>query len=450
MAKQTLIEIAESRPDVLDTAKAQGGDPFTAGTGANQWLNDWWNKAGKFEFPDVVLSQPPAPQIQPDSPISSETLAPTEEIDLSETPSDSAIDDSDILVSGITEQNKLATEAADKLEADKIAKEENLTSLLKEFEGEGPEQAAAEEEAGIPGFQTEQADIRGQITVLTAEYNQLKTQEEAMKTAREGTPGFTLSEISGQQAKIAREFRSRKNLVASDLTLLQAKDLALSGRILAAQNMVNRAVNLKYNGILREIETEKFQLGLISGRLNDAQQRQADAFETQLEQQKDEINEKKDVEKQIQNIMLGLAGIAPNDVLEQISQSDSVLEATKIASPYLKEEEETKETPTIKLTASERTATLRKSAITLARPELENSRGTDGYVDPKIYMQLRADYAEAIGDVSQFDNTFASMLSPKERVRLGVGKAVGLKVDEAASGACPAGTVKNPFSGECE
>ena len=60
---KNLIDIANSRPDVLNTAKAQGGDPFTAGTGANTWLNNWFNSAGKNEYPGTTLTQPSnAPQ----------------------------------------------------------------------------------------------------------------------------------------------------------------------------------------------------------------------------------------------------------------------------------------------------------------------------------------------------------------------------------------------------
>jgi len=55
---RTLVDIATSRPKVLATARAQGGDPFTAGTPANKWLNDWWNTSGKQEFPGVTLIQP--------------------------------------------------------------------------------------------------------------------------------------------------------------------------------------------------------------------------------------------------------------------------------------------------------------------------------------------------------------------------------------------------------
>jgi len=55
---RTLIDIANSRADVLNTAKSLGGDPFTAGTKANDWLNNWWNTAGKNEYPNVTLVQP--------------------------------------------------------------------------------------------------------------------------------------------------------------------------------------------------------------------------------------------------------------------------------------------------------------------------------------------------------------------------------------------------------
>ena len=50
----TLIEITEARPDVMDVARQQGGDPYTAGTPANTWLNDWYNRTGKAEGADMV------------------------------------------------------------------------------------------------------------------------------------------------------------------------------------------------------------------------------------------------------------------------------------------------------------------------------------------------------------------------------------------------------------
>ncbi len=75
-----------------------------------------------------------------------------------------------------------------------------------------------------------------------------------------------------------------------------------------------------------------------------------------------------------------------------------------------------------KPTQTEITRTLQTNAVAKARPFLEQSRGTDGYVDPQVYMRLRTDYGEVIGDVSDFDAIFASYLSPQERDMLGIGK----------------------------
>ena len=82
------------------------------------------------------------------------------------------------------------------------------------------------------------------------------------------------------------------------------------------------------------------------------------------------------------------------------------------------------------ISASERMAATIKYAIRAARKALENSAGEDGYVDPAVYTELRSNYAEAIGDIAEFDNAFALLLSPNERARLGVGKAQGVKALE--------------------
>src|SRR3990167_10774265 len=85
--------------------------------------------------------------------------------------------------------------------------------------------------------------------------------------------------------------------------------------------------------------------------------------------------------------------------------------------------------PALKTTAGTYTERLNEAvneAITLAGEKLEGSVGDDGYVDPRVYMKLRTDFSALTGGkASIFDATFASRLSPQERARLGLGKAVG-------------------------
>lgn len=71
-----------------------------------------------------------------------------------------------------------------------------------------------------------------------------------------------------------------------------------------------------------------------------------------------------------------------------------------------------------KKTETERTRALKTEVIKRAFPRLDESRGRDGYVDPNVYLDLRQQYAEAIGDARGFDDIFLPMLSPSERSRL--------------------------------
>ncbi len=67
-------------------------------------------------------------------------------------------------------------------------------------------------------------------------------------------------------------------------------------------------------------------------------------------------------------------------------------------------------------TATEKTG----AVIAEAQTNLINSKGTDGFVDPGVYLKYRSNYATKTGNVSGFDDQFGSMLSPEERTRLGV------------------------------
>lgn len=81
-------------------------------------------------------------------------------------------------------------------------------------------------------------------------------------------------------------------------------------------------------------------------------------------------------------------------------------------------------------TQTDRDRALKTSAIAKATPELRSNTGSDGYADPSVYLRLRSDYAQAVGDVSEFDAAFSSLLSPRERARLGIGKATGINADD--------------------
>ena len=76
------------------------------------------------------------------------------------------------------------------------------------------------------------------------------------------------------------------------------------------------------------------------------------------------------------------------------------------------------------LSQTEKDRAIKVEVIKRARPALIASRGDDGYVDPNVYLEMRSNYAETIGNPTNFDDVFSLMLSPQERVRLFTEKSV--------------------------
>jgi hypothetical protein len=73
-------------------------------------------------------------------------------------------------------------------------------------------------------------------------------------------------------------------------------------------------------------------------------------------------------------------------------------------------------------TQTEKDRTLREQVISLATPILENSKGSDGYVNADAYMDLRRQYFEKFGNTSGFDSLFQHMMNPVDKERLGIGR----------------------------
>jgi len=273
--------------------------------------------------------------------ITPESLTTTIPIDLSGQPQP---DDTEagLIIAGTEEQAKM--DAARKKEEEARLKKteatEDITGLLTQLEGEGTEQLAAEKEAGLPEFAQQQADIQGQIGVKMAEYNVLQSDYDKIEQELKEQPGMLMGHFRGLRAKAQDQLRIKKNALASEIGILQAQGLAVQGKMSAAQSSVNRAIDLKYDAIRQKIETQKFLLDLISEDLTAAEKEQWDLQQAQLAREEQIMEEQKAEDAQIQAIMLSLAGKAPSDVLAQISNATSVLEATQLASPYLAEEAE--------------------------------------------------------------------------------------------------------------
>lgn len=213
----------------------------------------------------------------------------------------------------------------------------SLTTAEQGLTGRGTEQLTAETQAGLPQAQQQRAGIQGQIKSGIAEYNALKTEFEKMSAdieAGAGRKGLTTGAVTGQQGAVDRAKLARLNSKASEIGLLQAQDLALAGQIETAQNIVNRAIDLKYQDREQEYKIKQAQYDRVKEFLTAEETKRGKALEAALKKEEVAIAEAKENEKAIESIALKIAefGGDPNIIknaktpLEAISMAGNKLQ----------------------------------------------------------------------------------------------------------------------------
>lgn len=285
---------------------------------AKKSLTDAFNPTNQAQTDAIATASALVPNI----PIND--IKPTTPIDIS-TPVDdttSNIEGDVAFFKGLNEQAK--TDKEKKLALDKEGGESNLTKLLNDVTGLGKEQLNLEEEIVNP-IDTEIADITGQADVLIAEYNKLlkiREDRKAKLALEAGAKGVTRQGVlQGQQLAIDTEAGTELNLKASEIGILQAKALALQGKADLAQKQIDRAIDLKYKDTEARISAQEFQLQQIQDYLDAEEKKRADALQYALDKEKDRVDEQKEQDKLIQNMLLQ-AGIAqaPQSVIDRANQ----------------------------------------------------------------------------------------------------------------------------------
>lgn len=165
----------------------------------------------------------------------------------------------------------------------------DISTLLPELGSKRTDQAKAEQDAQIPQTKKQLAEINGLITTRLAQYNkQIQEQELA--------PGETpMPIVLGKQAAIRRN-------QAADIGLLQARALGLQGQVQAAQESVDRAIDLKYGAMEDEINLKMQQLELIQPILDKEERIHANALNKKYTEEREKLAEKKAAAKENINL----------------------------------------------------------------------------------------------------------------------------------------------------
>lgn len=240
----------------------------------------------------------------------------------------STITGADGLVAGATQYDaQVAAAQADEAttQASKDVISSELSALLGTLVGEGAATIAAEKAAGVPGMQAELATVTGQIKIGLAEYNQMKSNFDAITLENRNKP-ITMASITGNEAAINFARMQTLNRKASDIGLLQANAQALSGQLDAAQATANRAVDLKYQDKRDNINVRIQQLALVQDTLSAKEKITADLLDKQYKEQQNAIEIQIANDKGIQAIALKLAelGVDPSIIKNAKTEAEAI------------------------------------------------------------------------------------------------------------------------------
>ena len=216
----------------------------------------------------------------------------------------------------------------------------DYTTDLKASEGQGAAQLAEEEKQGVQAKTQEYNNLKNKLTNKLAEIAALEADYNLKNQIVEGKP-ITLASVQGQQGQNYKMYLAQKNSLTAEAGLLQAQALAAQDDLSSAQAAADRAVDLKYSDIKTRLKNQLTLIELLEGKLTKEQEIRADALKLYLADQKDALDKAKQTEKDIQSIMLTAAeNGAPSNLLSQISNAKSVVEATQKAGAYIREQEE--------------------------------------------------------------------------------------------------------------
>lgn len=184
-----------------------------------------------------------------------------------------------------------------------------LDLMLKELQsndGLEAEKLKAEQAAGLPEIRQQLADINAQILSKTAEYNVLQ--------AANANKPITMNSIIGNERAIL-------NAKAADIGFLEARALGIQGKIDAAQQKVNDAINLKFAVQQHRLDIYQAQLNALQPTLDKQERLRAQAQQILVDRQNQAIADAKQSEKDEKDYLLDLMSKYPD---AKISLTDSI------------------------------------------------------------------------------------------------------------------------------
>jgi hypothetical protein len=308
----------------------------------------------------------------------------------------------------------------------------DLQTLIDQLAGKSAYKTQMETQYNIPELTKTQNDLTTQLQGIKNEQAQIPLQLQQNAAER----GVTTVQLGRQENS-----RLRTSAIAAlgVSTLLEAS----RGNLQTASDMVTRAVDARFGPLEEEINAKMQNLQLImqSPQFTLDEKNQAAKMQQQLTQQAQQLADQKEEQSQVWNIATtaatNIANFIPSQQYQtaavalnaiqnsptkeaalQIAATTGLMQSGTAASDagFTLSEGQTRYDALGKIIATAPSGEVPTIDVTNLSQQLLSSRGTDGYVDPGIYQQLKT----SSGNPTEFDSNFASYLSPQERTNLGI------------------------------
>jgi len=213
----------------------------------------------------------------------------------------------DTIIESIRNISSLLSPEEMRAERDLRRQEESLLELQGAVIERGREQARLGQQLGIPDFEQEIFDIASAVQQKRASLTQGLVTEEGRVVP--------MGVITGRQAQMRKQ-------AAAEIEGLQAAAEAAQNNISAANSRIDRALNIKYGDLEQRIEVAKTALSVNESRFSRAEKRAAQQRQTELNLLQNQLQEKKDQEKQAMELVLSAQaeGFPPSSASETIKQ----------------------------------------------------------------------------------------------------------------------------------
>lgn len=210
---------------------------------------------------------------------------------------------------------------------------DSIASLTGQDTGKQQYELQQQQAQGVNDLQKSLTDLNGQQTVGQAEYNQIQTEYRNALDAPAVNGGVAGPGIeAAQNSAVTRTYNAKLAAKSSQLALVAARAQAVSGNIQTALLLAQRATEAKYAPIEDALKVRQTQLEALQPILSKQEKVQAAAIQRQYDDQQRTLQDKKDNEKIVQNIMLQAAQSgADQGTLDRIQGSSTPAEAISVA-----------------------------------------------------------------------------------------------------------------------